>query len=125
MTLHPCRPTAPAGAVPTLDHDTYVTTFFFLFFCQATDEDGTKYLKGKAQLIEELESTLPDWVRRPHWYPPFVHMLKVGSLNQAKQGNCESRVLAPDDLHISGESCGRRRLGPPLRRLRSTMWCAL
>ena len=48
---------------------------------QATDEDGTKYLKGKAQLIEGLEATLPSWVRRPHWYPPFVHMLKVRSMH--------------------------------------------
>jgi hypothetical protein len=44
---------------------------------QATDEDGTKYLKGKARLIEELEATLPDWVRQPHWHPTYIHMLKV------------------------------------------------
>ena len=45
--------------------------------CQANDDDGTKYLCSKAQLIDELEASLPGWVRRPAWYPQFVHLLKV------------------------------------------------
>ena len=44
---------------------------------QANDDDGTKYLCSKAQLIDELEASLPGWVRRPAWYPQFVHLLKV------------------------------------------------
>jgi hypothetical protein len=46
---------------------------------QANDDDGTKYLCSKAQLIDELEASLPGWVRRPAWYPQFVCLLKVGA----------------------------------------------
>jgi hypothetical protein len=33
----------------------------------AVDEDGTKYLRAKAEMLEELETSLPNWLRRPHW----------------------------------------------------------
>jgi hypothetical protein len=72
----PLRSHCTVGGASMFDHHACVNR---CVLWQATDEDGTKYLKGKAQLIEELESTLPDWVRQPHWYPPFVHMLKVRS----------------------------------------------
>ena len=54
---------------------------------QANDDDGTKYLCSKAQLIDELEASLPGWVRRPSWYPQFVHLLKVHLLQPPLMGN--------------------------------------
>jgi hypothetical protein len=30
-----------------------------------------------AQIIDELESTLPRWVQGPSWHPPFLHLLKL------------------------------------------------
>ena len=61
---------------------------------QANDDDGTKYLCSKAQLIDELEASLPGWVRRPAWYPQFVHLLKVRPGFRVKElcrGGCGGR----------------------------------
>ena len=36
-------------------------------------------MSGRAQVIDELETTIPVWLRRrnPQWYPKFVHILTV------------------------------------------------
>jgi hypothetical protein len=39
-------------------------------------DEGLRFLCSKAEIIDELETTLPDWVRSPSWHPPFVHILK-------------------------------------------------
>ena len=38
-------------------------------FClrQASDDDGTKFLCSKAELIDELESSLPSFMRGADW----------------------------------------------------------
>lgn len=34
---------------------------------QASDDDGTKFLCSKAELIDELESSMPSWLRSDDW----------------------------------------------------------
>eukprot|EP00198_Chlamydomonas_reinhardtii_P003193 XP_001692529.1 predicted protein [Chlamydomonas reinhardtii] len=47
-------------------------------FSRVTADEGLRYLIYKAEVIDELESTLPKWLMmRPAWYPHFVHVLKV------------------------------------------------
>lgn len=40
-------------------------------------DEGLRYLFSKAQIIDELEASLPNWIKRKQWYPTFVHFLKV------------------------------------------------
>jgi hypothetical protein len=45
-----------------------------------TENAGLRAVVSKAQIIDELEDSLPGWVKRsgaPKWYPPFVHVLKA------------------------------------------------
>mmetsp|Transcript_6515 Transcript_6515/g.18757 ORF Transcript_6515/g.18757 Transcript_6515/m.18757 type:complete len:521 (-) Transcript_6515:416-1978(-) len=48
---------------------------------KAADTDGTKFLCSKAQLIDELEASLPDWIRSDSWYPPYIHFLRVNPVS--------------------------------------------
>ncbi len=43
-------------------------------------DEGLRWLYSKAQIIDELEATLPSWIKRKWWFPPFVHVLKVCAL---------------------------------------------
>lgn len=51
----------------------------YLPVCQATAHEDLKRLLGKAQAIDELESTIPSFIEKlmPHNYPAFVHVLRV------------------------------------------------
>jgi hypothetical protein len=40
-------------------------------------DEGLRLLHSKAEIIDELEATLPQWVRSRTWYPAFVHILKI------------------------------------------------
>lgn len=40
-------------------------------------DEGLRFLCSKAQIIDELEATLPRCIKAGAWYPPFVHILKV------------------------------------------------
>lgn len=46
---------------------------------QASAHEDLKRLVGKAQAIDELESTIPSFIERlmPRNYPAFVHVLRV------------------------------------------------
>lgn len=46
---------------------------------QVKENEGLNFLCSKAEVIDELETTVPDWVkkRNPGWYPAYVHVLKV------------------------------------------------
>ena len=46
---------------------------------QVKDNEGLNFLCSKAEVIDEIETTVPRWVkdRNPDWYPAFVHVLKV------------------------------------------------
>ena len=48
---------------------------------QVKENEGLRFLCSKAEVIDEIETTVPQWVkdRNPGWYPAFVHVLKVGS----------------------------------------------
>lgn len=47
-------------------------------FNKVTEDEGLRFLISKATIIDELETTLPKWIRSyPEWYPSFVHVLKV------------------------------------------------
>jgi hypothetical protein len=35
-----------------------------------------RFLLSKAVIIDELETTLPRWIKSKKWHPPFVHILK-------------------------------------------------
>lgn len=39
-------------------------------------DEGLRFLCSKAEIIDELETTLPHWMKARSWYPPFVHVLK-------------------------------------------------
>jgi hypothetical protein len=39
-------------------------------------DEGLRFLCSKAEIIDELESTLPSWIKAPRWYPKFIHILK-------------------------------------------------
>jgi hypothetical protein len=48
---------------------------------QASDDDGTKFLCSKAELIDELESSLPSFMRGDDWCtPPAVPYLEPARL---------------------------------------------
>lgn len=47
-TLQPLQSEAPVGS-------------------QASDKDGTKFLASKAEIINELEQSMPRRVRKPSW----------------------------------------------------------
>ncbi|GLI67207.1 hypothetical protein VaNZ11_011131, partial [Volvox africanus] len=46
-------------------------------FARVSADEGLRYLIYKAEVIDELESTLPAWLMRSAWFPHFVHVLKV------------------------------------------------
>ncbi|GAX81542.1 hypothetical protein CEUSTIGMA_g8970.t1 [Chlamydomonas eustigma] len=46
-------------------------------FNRAMAEEGSRLQFSKAQIIDELESTLPGLFHHSTWYPSFVHVLKV------------------------------------------------
>ena len=48
---------------------------------KATEHEDLKLLLSKAQVIDELEATLPKWVERlmPDAFPAYVHVLRVSS----------------------------------------------
>jgi hypothetical protein len=41
---------------------------------QVYDSEEHKFLLHQAQIIDELEATVPAWLERrcPHWYPPYI-----------------------------------------------------
>ena len=44
-----------------------------------TDNAGLRAVISKALVIDELENTLPGWVKRKHYmFPNYIHVLKVG-----------------------------------------------
>ena len=46
-----------------------------------TDNAGLRAVISKAQVIDELENTLPGWVKRQHcMFPNYIHVLKVRAL---------------------------------------------
>lgn len=48
---------------------------------QVTENAGLRTVVSKAQIIDELENTLPGWLKSRggnRWYPPYIHILKVG-----------------------------------------------
>lgn len=45
-----------------------------------TENAGLRAVVSKAEIIDELENTLPGWLKRQggnRWYPYYIHMLKV------------------------------------------------
>ena len=49
---------------------------------QVAENGDLRFTASRAQIIDELETTIPAWLRRrnPHWYPKFVHILTVSDL---------------------------------------------
>jgi len=45
------------------------------------DNEGLRFLCSKAEVIDEIETVVPQWVknRNPEWYPAYIHVLKVTS----------------------------------------------
>lgn len=46
---------------------------------QVAENGDLRFMSGRAQVIDELETTIPVWLRQrnPQWYPKFVHILRV------------------------------------------------
>jgi hypothetical protein len=66
---------------------------------KASDDDGTKFLCSKAELIDELESSLPSWLRADDWYPAHIHILRVNakSRDSVQQGKLWAAEEAAKD----------------------------
>lgn len=64
---------------------------------RASDDDGTKYLCSKAELIDELESSLPAWLKQDSWYPSYIHFLKANTSNN-KDRNLEGKLWTLSSL---------------------------
>lgn len=45
-------------------------------FSKVTQDEGLRFLHSKAEIIDELEATLPGWLKARAWFPPFIHILK-------------------------------------------------
>ncbi|KAI8473618.1 MAG: hypothetical protein J3K34DRAFT_518899 [Monoraphidium minutum] len=45
-------------------------------FSKVTQDEGLRFLASKAEIIDELEATLPGWLKARAWFPPFIHILK-------------------------------------------------
>lgn len=60
------------------------------------DNEGLNFLCSKAEVIDEIETTVPQWVkdRNPDWYPAFVHVLKVNpaSADEVEMDSMWSRI---------------------------------
>lgn len=67
-----CRPFSVLCATPHV-------CCWCLLLLQATAHEDLKRLLGKAQAIDELESTIPSFIERlmPRNYPAYVHVLRV------------------------------------------------
>ena len=63
------------------------------------------------QVIDELESTLPRWLMRPHWYPHFVHVAKL-SPRSAYEVNLNSVWTGIGNLQSSLLNAQEVRCGP-------------
>ena len=46
---------------------------------QVKENEGLRFLTSKAAVIDELEFTMPRWIknRNPDWYPAYIHILRV------------------------------------------------
>ena len=71
-------------------------------FSKATQDEGLRFLQAKAEVIDELEATLPAWLQPRGWFPPFIHVLKfhpdrcAGVLGRVCVGVCVCvRVFGP------------------------------
>jgi len=56
---------------------------------QAKENEGLRFLTSKAGVIDELEYTMPRWLKRrnPGWYPPYMHILRVSFLGVRLPGD--------------------------------------
>jgi len=59
---------------------------------QAKENEGLRFLTSKAGVIDELEYTMPRWLKRrnPGWYPPYVHILRVSFLGGGEAGGIQT-----------------------------------
>ncbi|CAL8463282.1 g2816 [Coccomyxa elongata] len=58
-----------------------------------TENAGLRAVVSKAQIIDELENTLPGWLKRQggnRWYPYYIHMLKLAP---AQRGELSAEAL--------------------------------
>ena len=57
---------------------------------QVKENEGLRFLCSKAEVIDEIETTVPQWVkdRNPGWYPAYVHVLKVHTQPTAAVASC-------------------------------------
>lgn len=77
-----------------------------------TDNAGLRAVISKAQVIDELESTLPGWVKRHHvMYPAYVHVLKARASLR-----CEGRVRVGSGGGPEHPLTGAGRAGVRCRR---------
>ena len=62
-----------------LDQALFCAVTLHTVLVQVKDNEGLNFLCSKAEVIDEIETTVPQWVkdRNPDWYPAFVHVLKV------------------------------------------------
>lgn len=46
-------------------------------YSKVTENEGLRFLINKADLIDELELSLPMWLTQADWFPEYLHVLKV------------------------------------------------
>ncbi len=88
------------------------------------DNEGLRFLCSKAEVIDEIETVVPQWVknRNPEWYPAYIHVLKVASLSKVMpswMSFAEQHEYAMVDL-MSGamrHPCVRKYIMPAYRHV--------
>lgn len=56
-------------------------------YCAVNEVEGNVFLLARAQIIDELETTVPRALRKPSWEPRYIHFLQVLSLYFAFRAN--------------------------------------
>lgn len=67
---------------------------------RAAQKQGERFLCGRAELVDELETAAPAWLRRRNaaaWNPAWVHFLKVSATNNHRR----DRLSVPSYLQRS------------------------
>ena len=67
----------------------------------AAQKQGERFLAGRAELVDELETAAPAWLRRRHaaaWNPAWVHFLKVSATNSYRHDRTQCPQLSSAQL---------------------------
>jgi hypothetical protein len=76
---------------------------------RAPQDEGLRFLSSKAEIIDELEATLPSWIKPRAWFPPFVHILKFHPDRCTGRPGRPGRLPSPILNYSMRRRCARLR----------------